>query len=254
MYQYINLASVIVVLLVIYFALQNFSPIVPIERGQDSDKDRLREKYHRFTRQLLVGLMLVWVLLTIAMNWLLDALITFRLSFLYDVLYIVPPNQRIVLFNATCIAFLLSFLLFWRIAYFKALTSWEEYQQFISLYFRFDLVHFSRHFTRVLTLFTILLTILVFDWYTTFGDQEIKANDLLGLGTRKYEYNSIVEVKNVKKRENLLGDLIDQPFCVMTFQDQYKWKNLLIGDDEHQKILDLVMARTNVNKQERERE
>jgi hypothetical protein len=254
MYQYINLASVIVLLLLVYLALQRFSPILPGAYEPGINKDELRQRYRQFTRWLTGGFLLTWVFLTFAINWLLDALITLRLSFLYDVLYIVPPDYRIVQLNAACISFLISFFVFWRIAYFRVLTSWEEYQQFINLYFRFDIVRYARHFTRVLTLFTVLLTLLVFDWYTTFGDEEIKANDLIGLGTRKYEYNSIVEVKDVKKRENLLGDIIDKPFCVMTFEDQYKWKNLFIGHDEKEKILNLVMARAHVYRQEQELE
>lgn len=254
MYQYINLISVIVMLLLVYFALQRFSPILPVEFEPGLNKSELRQKYQSLTRLLLGAFLFSWVLLTLIIHWMLDALITWRLSFLYDVLYIVPPDYRVVLFNAASVSFIVCFLVFWRIAYFKLLTGWEEYQQFINIYFRFDMVRFARYFTRVLTLFTILLTLLVFDWYTTFGDEEIKANDFVGLGTRKYEYNSIVEIKDIKKRENLLGDIVDKPFCVMTFEDHYKWKSPFIADDENEKILNLVLSHTHIYKQEIEME
>lgn len=238
------------ILLVVYAALQRFSPILPAEPLPGADFTGMNRRYRRFNRLLAAGFLLTWVSLTFLLNWLLDALLTFRLSFLYDVLYIVPPDYRVVLFNASCIAFLLALFIFWRIAYFKTLTQWEEYQHYVNHYFRFDIVRVTKHVNRLLSLFTVLLTLLVFDWYTTFGDEEIKANDLVGLGTRKYEYNHIVEVKDVKKRANLLGDIVDKPFCVMTFEDQYKWKNFFMSNDEQKKMLNLVLARTQVNKRD----
>ncbi|MES2689007.1 MAG: hypothetical protein V4658_01305 [Bacteroidota bacterium] len=246
--QYINLAIVILALIVVYGSLNRFSPILVSGKETLLDFNQLKAKYGKLNRLIIAGIIICTFALTFIVNWTLELLLTFRLGLLYDVLYIVPPDFRVILFDSFCISFLFSGLIFWRIAYYSTLTEWEEYLEFVNMYFRFDAVRFTKRFNRVLSLFVALLTMMVFDWYTTFGDEEIKANDLLGLGTRKYEYNNIVEVKDVKKRANLLGDIIDKPFCVMTFKDEYKWKNAFMSNGDNEKILQLVLARTNVFK------
>lgn len=248
--QYINLAIVVFGFIMVYASLNRFSPILASSKESSLSFKELKAKFGRLNRLVIGGIILSTFVLTFAVNWMLEILLTFRLGLLYDVLYIVPPDYKVILFDAFCISFLFSGLIFWRIAYYSTLTEWEEYLEFINLYFRFDAIRFSKKFNRVLSLFAALLTLLIFDWYTTFGDEEIKANDLLGLGTRKYEYNNIVEIKDVKKRANLIGDIVDKPFCVMTFRDEYRWTNPLISNTDNEKILQLVLARTNVFKRD----
>lgn len=253
MHQYINLAIVITALGVAYGALNRFSPILNSGKETALSLPELKRKYGRLHRMIILGIILGTVVLTFAINWVLDALISLRLGFLYDVLYIVAPDYRVVLALSAMLAFLLSGLIFWRVAYYNTLTEWEEYLEYVNMYFRFDAVKFTKKLNRIVSLASVLLTLMVFDWYTTFGDEEIKVNDFLGLGARKYEYNNIVEVKDVKKQANFLGDIVDKPFCVMTFKDDSQWSIPFLGPDgKGQEILGLVMSRTNIYKRDLE--
>jgi hypothetical protein len=250
--QYINLAIVLIGLVVAYGALNRFSPILNSGKETKLTFAELKLKYGKLHLMVMVGIVLSTMVFTLIIYWVLNILVTLRLGFLYDVLYVVPPDYKVVLLLAFMLAFLLSGLIFWRVAYYNTLTEWEEYLEFVNMYFRFDAIMVTKNVNRLVSLSAVLLAILVLDWYTTFGDEEIKVNDFLGLGTRKYEYNNIVEVKDVKKRANLLGDIVDQPFCVMTFKDEYQWTNPFISNDQSREILSLVMARTNIYKRELE--
>jgi hypothetical protein len=250
MHQYINLMIVVVALLVTYNLLNRFNPITSTPIETKLSLKELKLKYGALNKWLILGTVISTILLTFPMFWVLDFIVNFRLSLLYDVMYIIAPDYRVILVNAACISFLISTIIFANVASYKTLTEWEDYVAFINQYYRFDVFRVNKYFNRTLSLCVILLSILTLDWYTTFGDEEIKTNNFWGIGNRVYEYNNIVEIKDVKKRSNILGELVDKPFCVMTFRDNYKWLSPLITPKQKDDILGLVLARTNIYKKE----
>ena len=246
MIEYINIALLILMLWVTYILLQKFSPIVSIDFASPLDKEQLDAKYFKFYRLSLIGIVLGTPLMTVILKWVMDKAITFRLSFLADVVIVVPPDDILVWGGAFLVGLYLAYTIVLGICYNYLLHDWDEFLIYANDRLRFDIVVKGSYFNRFFSLFLVLFMLMLFDNFSTFGEEEIKTNGFWGLGTTKYPYANVIEIKDVAKSSNLFGSLTDNPYYEIVFKDNSKWSSKLSGFDsydENTRIITLVSTR-----------
>jgi hypothetical protein len=248
MIEFINIALLILMLWVTYVLLQKFSPIVSIDFVSPLNKEQLDEKYFKFYRLSIIGIIAGVPVLTLILKWLIDKAINFRLSFLADVLIVVPPHNVLVWVGAGFLGLYLAYTIVIGICYNYLLHDWDEFLIYTNEKLRFDIVVKGSYFNRFFSLFLVLFILMLFDNFSTFGDEEVKTNSFLGLGTTKYPYANVTELKDIAKSKDLFGNLSDQPYYEIVFKDDAKWSSKNSGFptyDENTRIITLVSTRVN---------
>lgn len=246
MIEYINIALLILMLWVTYVLLQKFSPIVSIDFASPLTKEQLDEKYFKFYQLSVIGIIVGTPLLTVLLRWVLDKAITFRLSFLADVVIVVPPNNILLWLGSAFLGLYLTYTIVLGICYNYLLHDWDEFLIYTNDKLRFDIVIKGSYFNRFFSLFLVLFMLMLFDNFSTFGDEEIKTNSFWGLGTTKYPYSNVIEIKDIAKSRNVFGKFADAPYYEIVFKDNSKWSSKWSGFssyDENTRIITLASTR-----------
>lgn len=246
MIEYINIALLVLMLWVTYVLLQKFSPIVALDFVSPLSTEELKAKYEKFYTLSFAGIVVGFPMLTLILKWVLDKAIAFRLSFLADILIVVEPASVYTWVGAACLALYLSYTIVLGICYNYLLHDWDEFLVYGNSKLKFDLAVKGSHFNRIFSLLLILYTLMLFDNFSTFGDEEIKVNGFWGLGTTKYPYSNVIEIKDVSKKRNLIGTLEEKPYYEIVFKGNTKWtstRNGFATYDANTRIITLVSNR-----------
>lgn len=249
MSQYINLALLILILYGAYYLMNRFTPITRFSYQSNSSKEELRARFGPVLKRAILGSLVVLPLLLLGIKWVVNYLIIFRISFLEDVLIVVPPPSVAVWLVSIVLTLLLGLSAITTLIYNSILTDWEEYLFYLNSRFRFDLVYYANYTSRITSLLMILVMYMMFDWFNTFGDEEVKLNGFWGLGTSKYPYAAITEIKDVSKRRTMLGNFIEEPYYTIVFKDGSEWNSLYDGFstyEENRPVISVVTNRVGV--------
>ncbi len=229
MSQYINLGILLLIIYVIYYVMERLNPILRTPYQPELTYEQLSQKYGAILNKAIVqGLVLIPVL-TVVLKYLLYYSIMFRLSFLSDAVVIIPPPEFAQWLLAGVFAFVLGFSFLTTLVYYKAFTDWEEYLCYLNQRLNFDFVFYANYVGRIVSLLLVLLTLMMFDWFYTFGREEVKINDFIGMGTTKYAYDMIEEVKVVEAYQTPFGNTLDLPHYHVLFKDGGTWNSLFEG-------------------------
>lgn len=229
--------------------MNRFTPITRFSYKSDSPEEELSARFGAVFKKVILASVLALPLMAFGVKWLIDYLILFRISFLQDVLVVVPPPSLAVWVLSIVLTVLVGLSTITMIVYNSILTEWEDYLYYLNKRFRFDAVYYSNYASRITSLLMILAVYMMFDWFNTFGDEEVKLNGFWGLGTAKYPYSAITEIKDVSKRRTLLGNFIEEPYFTIVFKDGSEWNSLYDGFstyDENKPVISLVTARATV--------
>lgn len=236
-------------LIVFYKFCEKVFPVGKAEYSTNKNFAALKILYvgHDFKQQgiflgtaVAAGLILVKLL-----EWLLDL----RLSFVSDQEIIVKPgaDMRYVLsiFAGLLIAVPVSFWIGKR----QLKGDWPEFLAYTNLKYKFNAMKVMKYVTGFISVLVGLLTIIYFDYYSTFGKQEIKINGALSLGSKTYKYSDITKIKALERFYAPNGNIVTDPHFVIEFNDGKKWNSRESGferNDENRQIIELVQSKTDL--------
>jgi hypothetical protein len=227
--QYVNLGLLLLVFYTVYYVIERLRPILRSPKQFPLSYDQLSFKYQGVFSQTVWLILGGTLLLTVILKYVLYFLVLFRLSFLADAaLSIAPPDIAIWLL-AFVFAFILALYVVSTFYYYKLLTDWEEYLHYVNERLRFDLVYYFNYIGRMASFGLVLITYLFFDWFYSFGSEEIKINDFWGLGTTKYAYMSMVDVYEMDAHTDVLSRTYEMPYYMIKFEDGTYWNSLTQG-------------------------
>lgn len=124
---------------------------------------------------------------------------------------------------------------------------WEEYQAYNNLKYKYNYVKVSKYGLRVFFIITLIITIGVLDWYSAFGQKEIKVNGMLSIGAKTYKYTDIARVKEVERIKAPNGEIRHEPHFIIEFSDGENWnsrENGFVNEVLDNEILELVVEKT----------
>lgn len=229
MSQYINLGILLVVFYVVYYVLERLNPVLRTPYQPQLTYEELSKKYGAILNKAIMQGLVGIPVLTVVLKFLLYFLIMFRLSFLDDAVIMIPPPEYALWILAAVLSIVFSFSFLTTIIYYKTFTDWEEYLCYLNIRVRFDFVFYANYLGRILSLLLILATYMMFDWFYVFGREEVKLNDFFGLGTAKYAYEMVEEVKVVEEYKTILGNHLVAPYYKVTFKDGATWNSFYEG-------------------------
>lgn len=238
--------------LILFGLYKLFGKILPLDKAEyktHKTVEELRKKYIKFDLKQLA----TFSLLTIGLVYILfksfSALIDLRLSFLSDVTIIVKPYPEMILIISLFSGMLLSTLTIFAISKRQLKNDWDEYLAYSNLKYKYNYIKASKYGLILFTCITGLLIISFTDWYSAFGQQEIKFNGLLSIGAKTYEYSNIAKIKEVEKLIAPNGNIVDDPHFIIEFTDGVKWnsrENGFANYDQDSDIIDLVKTKTSI--------
>ncbi len=247
-----TILTYIILLLVLFGLYKLFGKILPVQKAKyltDKPVEELRKKYFK-SELLQLGLFVLMAIgLIFVLYYAFDALINIRLSFVSDVVIIVKPYAEMVMVMAFFTGLLLASLIMLMLTKRLLKADWAEYLAYQNVKYKFDYIKLTGYTVRVFILITFLLIIGFLDWYSAFGQNEIKINRLLSLGPKTYSYSSITQIKDIEKLKAPNGNIIEDPHFIIEFKDGKKWNsrdNGFADYDKDNEIIDLIIGKTGI--------
>jgi hypothetical protein len=186
----------------------------------------LSKRYKSTFKSSLVAISVLTPILIGFVHWLLKLSILFRLGLLYDVTFLVVPFEFALILLASLIGTGISTALITAFVNNTILADWEDYLYYVNKQFKFNVVTFFYYFKRITFFVVIALSYLAHDWFSTFGNEEIKINTFWGIGTAKYQYNQISEIIEIHQQ----GDINDEStYFKIYFKDGTVWNSKYQG-------------------------
>jgi hypothetical protein len=177
--------------LILFGLYKLFGRLLPVDKAEyktDKPVEELRKKYLWFDIKVLGIFALMTVGLVFILFKLFALLVDLRLSLLSDVTIIVKPYPEMLFIISLFSGMLLASLTMFAISKRQLKTDWNEYLAYSNLKYKFNYVKVSKYTVRIFALITGLLIIAFLDWYSAFGQQEIKINGLLSIGAKTNKY------------------------------------------------------------------
>lgn len=226
---YINLGLFVLVLYVIYYVLERLYPALRSAHESQQTYNELYMQFGKMFNKAIYGFLVVVVVSTVLFRYLIYLALALRLTWLDDVIVVIPPPAFVQWLLAFAFALVAGFYLLSNYLYYAVLQSWETFLYFVTEHLRFDVVFYLTKLRRI-TFFTLFVfTYLTFDCFTTFGEEEIKVNDFIGIGTAKYGYDYINELLVVDAGADVWSDAFDMPYYAIRFKDGNHWNSLIQG-------------------------
>jgi hypothetical protein len=123
------------------------------------------------------------------------------------------------------------------------LADWEDYLYYVNKRFRFNAVTSYYYFKRISFFVIIALIYLTFDWFSAFGNEEIKINTFWGIGTAKYPYKHVTQIQQVYKPNQEIENTIFKIY----FKDGLVWSTNTQGYDEYTQNKQLLWHVSNLS-------
>lgn len=174
---------------------------------------------------------LVWVSYLI-----MNIIVVFRMEFLYDVTYLVLPSKYMLVGIATLIGTLISTLIITAFINNTILADWEDYLYYVNNQFRFNVVTGYYYFKRISFFVIIVLLYLTIDWFSAFGNEEIKINAFWGVGTAKYPYKHVTQILQIYNP----NQDIETTSYKIHFKDGSVWNSNLQGFSKYKQNKQLI--------------
>jgi hypothetical protein len=249
MENYIVSFTTVLILFGLYKLFGRLLPLDKAEYKTEKTVEELRKKYLRFDLKQLG----VFVLLTVGLIFILfklfSALVDLRLSLLSDVKIIVKPYPEMLFIISLFSGMLLGSLTMFAISKRQLKTDWDEYLAYSNLKYKFNYVKVSKYTVRIFAFITGLLIIAFLDWYSAFGQQEIKINGLISIGAKTYKYSDIAKVKDIERLKAPNGNIVNDPHFIIEFTDGEKWnsrENGFANYNQDSEIIDLITTKTKI--------
>ena len=249
MENYIVSFTTLLILFGLYKLFEKLLPIYKAEYKTEKTVEELRKKYLKFDLKQLGMFAILTVGLVYILFKLFSVLVDLRLSFLSDITIIVKPYSEMILIISLFSGMLLASLTMFTISKRQLKNDFDEYLAYSNLKYKFNYVKVSKYTIRIFALITGLLIIAFLDWYSAFGQQEIKLNGLLSIGTKTYNYSDISKIKEVERLKAPNGNIVDDPHFIIEFTDGEKWnsrENGFANYDQDSDIIDLLTTKTNI--------
>ncbi|WP_342327481.1 hypothetical protein [Pedobacter sp. FW305-3-2-15-E-R2A2] len=249
-FSYSNISPILTVATIIglYFLLGRLMSVEKSEYKTEKSFETLSAKYLVFDLKHL-GIFLVMVGASGYLFYEIFLLFTgFRTSLLSDALIVVAPRIELLLMPSLFWALLSSSLLIVLLIKRQLKDDWKEYMAYYNLKYKFNYAKAAVYLTRTLAVITIVITIASLDWFSSFGHKEIKMNVFLSLGTKSYHYSDVSNVIAVMKVKAPNGNIRNEPYFLVTFNDGNKWSSRDHGFNDQQKnkeIIALVSKQSN---------
>lgn len=238
--------------LILFGLYKLFGKLLPVDKAEyKSDKtiEELKKKYLKFDLKQIGMFVLLTIGLVFILIELFYVLVDLRLSLLSDITIIVKPHPEMILTISLFSGMLLASLAMFAISKRLLKNDWDEYLAYSNLKYKFNYVKVSKYTVRVFALITGLLIIAFLDWYSAFGQQEIKLNGLLSIGAKTYKYSDITKIKDVERLKAPNGNIVEDPHFIIEFTDGEKWNsrdNGFANYDQDSEIIDLLTTKTNI--------
>jgi len=249
-FSYSNITPILTVatILGLYFLLGKLVPAEKSEYKTEKSFETLSAKYRIFDLKYM-GIFLVMVVISGYLFYEIFLLFTgFRTSLLSDAVIVVGPRIELLLMPSLFCALLSSSLLITLLIKRQLKDDWNEYMAYYNLKYKFNYAKAAVYLTRILAVITVIVTIASLDWFSSFGQKEIKMNGFLSLGTKSYHYSDVSNVIVVMKVKAPNGNIRNEPYFLVTFNDGNKWSSRDHGFSDQQKnkeIIALVSKQSN---------
>jgi hypothetical protein len=240
--SYSNISSILTVATIIglYLLLAKLMPPGKSEYKTEKSFETLSAKYRVFDLKHM-GIFLVMVAVSGYLFYEIFLLFTqFRTSLLSDALIIVGPKPEMLLSPSLFCALLSSSLFLVFLIKRQLKDDWKEYMAYYNLKYKFNYAKVAVYLIRILTIFTIVLTTALLDWFSSFGHKEIKINGFLSLGTKSYYYSEVSNIIKIMKVKAPNGKIRNGPYFLVTFSDGNKWNSIDNGFSDQQKNKEII--------------
>jgi hypothetical protein len=193
-------------------------------------EDELSKRYKSTFKSSIIGICVLTPILIWCIHWLLQFSILFRLGFLYDVTFLVLPAKYAIVLLALLIGTWISTVLITAIINNTILADWEDYLYYVNKQFKFNVVTCFYYFKRITFFVVIALLYLTYDWFSAFGNEEIKINTFWGVGTAKYQYNHVSEIIEIHQQG---ANQEENTYFKIYFKDGTIWNSKYQGFDHY---------------------
>jgi hypothetical protein len=241
--------TTIIILFGLYKLFERLLPVENTEYKTEKSFEELRKKYLKLDIKQLAIFALMTVVFVYFLFEIFSILIDFRLSFVSDKTFIVKPYPEMIFIISLFSGILLSSLIMFLISKRLLKNDWHEYLAYTNLKYKFNYLKVSRYSVRIFALITGLLLVGFLDWYSAFGQKEIKLNGLLSIGSKTYKYSDIAKIEEVERFKAPNGDIINDPHFIIEFTNGDKWNSRDNGFANYHKdwqIIEFVLTKTNI--------
>lgn len=177
-----------------YYLTNRLWPLEHFNSTSLLSSDELKKRYQTTFKTSLVGMLVLTPMLVWFAYLLIKFAVLFRLGFLYDVTHLILPSDYLMLGLALLLGILISTSIITAFINNTILADWEDYLFYVNKKFKFNVVTFLYYFKRISLFVIIALSYLALDWFSAFGNEEIKINTFWGVGTAKYAYNQVTDI------------------------------------------------------------
>jgi hypothetical protein len=118
--------------------------------------------------------------------------------------------------------------------------NYAEYVLYGNMRFGIDGWKVIRHMSILVVVPPMICAALAIDCYARFTDDQLITNRYWGFGEIAHNYSQITRIKSVKFVENLRGEIIENPYHVVYFNDGSSWstRNTFYSADQDLKLSD----------------
>jgi hypothetical protein len=191
---YIELIIFILAVCIGYNITNKLWPIESFKSISVLSINELKKRYQSTFKTSIISMIALTPIVVWFAYFIIESLILFRLSFLYDVTHLILPSTYLIVFLSLLLGTYISTSIISAFINNTILADWEDYLYFVNNKFRFNVVTTFYYFRRISMFLITALSYLTMDWFFAFGNEEIKINTFWGIGTAKYAYNQVTDI------------------------------------------------------------
>lgn len=244
--------STFITILIMFGLYKLFEKLVPLDQAEfqtDRSIDDLRKKYKSTDLKYLGLFAFLTIGFTVLIYFLFKGIVLLKMSMISDALIVVAPYPEMVFAVSFFSGMLSSSIAMSVISKQQLKDDWEEYQAYNNLKYKYNYAKVTKYGLRVFAIIVLVLNIGVLDWYSAFGQNEIEVNGMLSIGTTKYMYNDIRQIKQVERIKAPSGEIRREPHFIIEFSNGKNWnsrENGFVNDRLNNEILEMVIAKTHL--------
>lgn len=235
--SYFELAIFILAIIITFYLTIRLWPIEHFNSMSLVELKDLKKRYLSTFKTSLISMLFLTPILVWLSYLLIKFVVLFRLSFLYDVTQLILPSNYLMLGLAILIGLFVSTSIITAFINNTILADWEDYLYFVNKQFRFNVVTTFYYFKRISVFVIITLFYLTLDWFSAFGNEEVKINTFWGIGTAKYAYNQVTDIIEINTESIQDNESINYKIF---FKDGTVWNAQFQGFDNYKQNRQLI--------------
>ncbi len=238
-----------ILLFLLYHVMTKVFPKSKSVLKTEKSLKELREKYSKIDRNQLLVFLIFALIFMILLYLGLSIFIDFKLSFIPHTNILIKPQPILVFVVAFFIGILLATILTNWLTKRKLNSSWYEYLAYSNLSYRINYLKFFKVFLFFLSFLSLVVLYAVLDSFSSFGHNEIKWNGLFSIGTKSYQYSDIKSIKDIDKLKAISGDIVDEPYFIIEFNDGNQWNSRndgFIRYEQNCEIIEFVTSKVSI--------